>query len=199
MRLGGLCMNFKNKICMLQKPLNAVNKSALVKKKNLYSIIWSIVRFVFLLGLSFVVLRPIISAVSIALREAQDIKDPSVIWVPKNFTFENIITAIKQMKFAEALKNTVLISGVSSILQVISCMIVGYGFARFKFKFSNLLFVCVIMTLIIPPQTLYVPTYMLYFKMGFIDNVLSMYLPAFFGVGIRSGLFIYIFRQFYMY
>ena len=167
-------------------------------KKKISGILWSVIRFVFLLGLAFVVLRPIISSLSIALRTSQDIKNPSIIWIPKHFTFDNIKTAFVDMNFAEAIKNTFLIGGISSILQVISCAIVGYGFARFKFKFKNLMFIMVIMTLIIPPQTLYIPTYFLYLKIGVIDNVFSMYLPALFGVGIRSGLFIYIYRQFYM-
>ena len=167
-------------------------------KKDVLAILWSFVRFLFLLGLAFVVLRPLISATSIAFRQSQDIKDPSIIWIPKHFTLANFKTAMENMGFGNAMFNTLRIGVVSSFLQVASCAIAGYGFARFQFKAKRILFVCMLMTLIIPPQTLFIPTYILYFKLGLIDNVFSMYLPALFGVGIRSGLFIYIYRQFYM-
>jgi multiple sugar transport system permease protein len=97
-----------------------------------------------------------------------------------------------------------------------SCALAGYGFARFNFPFKNLLFACVILTLMVPMQTIILPYYMnmRYFDpLGLVSAInaafdktitinlvgknIAFYLPSLFGAGIRSGLYIYIFRQFF--
>lgn len=126
---------------------------------------------------------------------------------------QNIIDAFEAMRYPQALWNTISISVVSSLLQLCSCAIVGYGFARFQFKGKSLLFGLVLLTIIIPPQIIFIPTYLMYSHYDFfglttalfgeqayanlIDTNWTMYLPAALGVGIRSGLFIFIFRQFF--
>ena len=102
------------------------------------------------------------------------------------------------MNYWETLKNTFSLSIVSSFLQIISCSLVGYGLARFRFRGRNILFALVILTIVIPPQVLYTPTYLMYRDWNLINTPWPLYLPAMLGVGIKSGLFIYIFRQFYI-
>jgi multiple sugar transport system permease protein len=114
--------------------------------------------------------------------------------------------------FQNTVLNTILLNVVSSVLQVITCSITGYGFARFKFKGRNLLFAIVLLMIIVPPQITTIPLYLqfAYFKLfgiiplykdgeplSIINSGLTMYLPALFANGIKAGLFIYIFRQFF--
>lgn len=185
-------------------------------KKTGRRLLWSICRGLFLFGMSFVLLYPLILSASVAFRHQQDLFNPAVVWIPRHITLENIAGAIEHMDYWKALANTVKLSFVSVIFQVLSCMVVGYGFARFKFKFRGILFALVIFTIIVPPQVVYIPNYLMYknfnyFGIGsliglFTDQAVTanllntpfvMYLPALLGVGIRSGLFIYIFNQFY--
>ncbi len=166
-------------------------------KRHIPSWIWSIVRLIFLCGLSFVVLYPFLISISVSFRTLEDITDPSVLWIPKHFTLDNLKMAWETMKYPYALAKSFEMCVLSSLMQVASCAIVGYGFARFKFRFQGLLFGLVIFTFVIPPQTVFLPTYMMYKTYNILDSTLTMWLPALFGVGIRSGLFIYIFRQFY--
>jgi len=134
---------------------------------------------------------------SMAFRSTQDLYDPSVIWLPKHFTFENLKEVIEVMKYPVSLRNTLLIVLGSTLLQVISCAMVGYGFARFSFQAKGILFLLVIFTIILPPQILSNPLYVLFKWLKLLDNVLAFYLPAAFASGIRSGLFIFIFRQYF--
>jgi len=154
--------------------------------------------------------------VSMAFRPQSEILDPSVIWIPRTFTLDNLKNVMEVMNYGGALVNTFFISVVSSLLSVISCSIVGYGFARFRFKGRNLLFGLLIFTIIVPSQTTIIPLFLNFrnFDFGFIgripelfgfepwtvnllNSLWTVYLPAVFASGIRSGLFIYIFRQFY--
>lgn len=177
---------------------------------------WKILRTILLIGLCYVMLYPLIYMLSNAFKPYEQAYDPSIIWVPKSFTLDNFFGAAKALNYWKTFGNTMLISVVSSLLGMVSTLMAGYGFARFKFRERNLLFILAIFTMIVPPQTTMIPTYMQFrFFNGFglldiagavagkdlsinlISSLWSMYLPAIFGMGIRSGLFIYIFRQFF--
>ena len=137
-------MKFINK---LQKddtlPGNSTEFSHLSKKSVINkgsSLIWSLVRFVMLVGLSYIILYPIIFCLSLSIRQPSDMMDPTVIWLPKNLTFDNIKFVLEKTGFTEAFGKSLAISLLCSVLQMLSCAITGYGFARFKFPFKNVLF-----------------------------------------------------------
>ena len=179
-------------------------------------IVWTLFRAAFLFGLSFVLLYPLIYMLSMAFRTPADMANPAVVWIPRNYTLQNIRDAIKFMEYSKAFINTVRLGFVSSFFQIISCAFIGYGFARFTFKFKSLIFGLVLFTIIVPPQVLYVPTFLMYKDfdplgilkiiesitgnrpyVNILDTALTLYLPAILGIGIRSGFFIYIYRQFF--
>lgn len=111
-----------------------------------------------------------------------------------------------------------IISIGSTVGSLISCSLVGYGFARFRFREKNIAFALLILTIIVPPQTVVMSSFVnfRYFDMfgimGFLHTIIpsvpdsinlintpwTFILPSFFASGLRSGLFVYIFRQFFM-
>lgn len=179
-------------------------------------IVMGITRAVFLITICFVVLYPLLYMFSVSIRESRDLYDTSVIWIPKHFTLENYALVWETMEVSRTLPGTVLLSIVTTLLNVGVCSVIGYGFARFKFRGRGVLFALVIFTLIVPPQTVSIPMYIQFYAFDFLGlgrlpalfggkaftvNLLNtdwtLYLPALLGQGIRSGLFIFIFRQFF--
>ncbi len=165
-------------------------------------ILWAVFRAVILIGLGFVIVYPLIYMISCAFRDKSDMTDPTVIWLPHRFTLSVIKETMQAMDFWNTLKNTVFLNIGCSLVQVCSCALTGYGFARFDFKGKNILFAVVIMMILVPPQIISMPLYSLFRHFGFgsfslnlINNMLTMYLPAITGNGIKSGLMILIFRQ----
>lgn len=158
---------------------------------------WSIFRFVIISALIFIIIYPIIYMFSCSFRESSDMNDPSVIWITRHFTLDVIKETAVVMNLPETFFNTVLINIVCSVFQVISCAFAGYGFARFDFFGKKILFGIVIMMIIVPPQIISLPLYGTFVHLGLINSKLAMYLPALAGNGIRSGLMIFIFRQFF--
>lgn len=173
-------------------------------------------KYIVLILLAYQLLYPVLYMISASIKDPLDSYDPSVIWIPKNFSATGFIDAFKSMKYLDALKGSLEISLGCAVLDVMSCALAGYGFARFKFPFKNLLFACVILTLMVPMQTIILPYYMnmRYFDpLGLVSAInaafdktitinlvgknIAFYLPSLFGSGIRSGLYIYIFRQFF--
>lgn len=169
-----------------------------------------------LIGLGFVILYPMLYMLAIGFRDVRDMFDNSVVWVSKHFTVDNLKYAYTSMNYPVTLANTAILSLICSALSMASTAITGYGFARFRFRGRNLLFILVLVTIIVPPQTYIMPLYVncryfdwfgitaiitLFTEQPVYTNLIgsrfSMILPAVFSSGIRSGLFIYIFRQFF--
>ncbi len=182
-----------------------------ILKRRLSGWVWPFFRFVIVFGLSFVILYPIIYMISTAIRPQAEMNDPSVMWIPKTLRFENFVEIWNAIEYPKTLWDTLVLNIVSSILQVGTCALTGYGFARFKFKGKNLLFGVVLLQIIVPAQIILIPQYMQfrYFDIfglfngllggpiALIDTNWSMYIPALMCNGIRAGLFIYLFRQFF--
>ncbi|MCR4795588.1 MULTISPECIES: carbohydrate ABC transporter permease [Ruminococcus] len=188
-----------------QRENMSAEERAYLRRKSVKDRVWPFFRFVILVGLSFVILYPLIYMISCAFRERGDMSDPTVMWIPRHYTLDIIRETIDAMDYWETLKNTVLLNIGCSLVQVVACAITGYGFARFKFKGKKLLFGIVIMMILVPTQVISLPLYTQFryfgikglFSVNLIDSRLTMYLPAMTANGIRAGLMILIFRQFF--
>src|SRR5690606_18941 len=170
---------------------------------------WIVVRAVLIIGLSFVILFPIIQKISTAIKHQSDLYSPIVVWIPQTITLDNFKEVIRIMDYWETLLNTVLLSSMTTILTVVSCALAGYGFARLKFKGSNILFAGVLLTILVPPTTILIPIYMNlkdFTLMGIIPlitgkpiNLLDSYWPFILtsatANSLKAGLYIFIFRQ----
>ena len=182
-----------------------MNEVSLRRKKRLREIIWPFFRFFILFGLGFVILYPLIYMLSCAFRESSDMTDPTVMWITRHYTLDIIRETINAMDFGNTLLNTLKLNIGCSVVQVISCAVTGYGFARFKFRGKGIMFGIVIMMILVPTQIISLPLYTQFryfgikgiFSINLIDSMACMYLPAATGNGIRSGLMILIFIQFF--
>lgn len=190
--------------------------NTLVFKRKSSKFIWIIFRMMILIGLSFVILNPILRLFSLSLRLSSQLFDSSVVWIPRQLTFENIKNAVIALKFTNTLSYTAKLIIPSVIFQIISCSIVGYGFARFELPFKKVLMTILVFLIIVPPQIVGIPTFLYYKDFDFfgvtkiigaitgqnlsisiLDSIWCFYLPAIFSCGIKSFLFIYMFMQFF--
>ena len=177
-----------------------------LRRKRAIEKCWPIFRFLILFGLGFVILTPLIFMVSYGFRESRDMNDPTVMWIPRHLTLNVMKQTISAMGI-DSMKNNPIINTLvlnigCSFCQVITCAVTGYGFARFRFKGKNLLFGIVILMILVPPQIISSPLYntfryFLFGSVNLIDTFWVMYLPAVTANGIRAGLMIFIFRQFF--
>jgi multiple sugar transport system permease protein len=174
--------------------------------------LWTIVRLVLIIGLSFVILYPIIQKISTSIKDKADMYSPIVVFIPEHFTLDNFKQAISIMDYWKTLVNTIGLSTMTTILTAVSCAFAGYAFARLKFKGSNLLFAGVILTILVPPTTILIPIYMNlkdFTLLGLVPlltggksiNLLDSYWPfiltSITANSLKAGLYIFIFRQFF--
>ena len=199
---------FKN---FIQNIKNQFNNPVVNMRRNrkIQGYAMAAVRTILLAGLCFVILFPTIQQILQALRAPEDVNNPAVIWIPQTWSIMNIKISALVLDYTNALINTAKLSFISMVLQIISTALAGYAFSRLKFKGSNILFILVILTIIVPPQALSLAQYFYFrdFKIGILEWVGmdtkllgkegAIYLMSGLGMGIRSGIFIYIFRSFF--
>ncbi|TJY42164.1 carbohydrate ABC transporter permease [Cohnella pontilimi] len=153
--------------------------------------------YAILLSLSFVFVYPMLYIVSQSLMQVNDIADATVQWIPKELNFEHFRFAFDRLHFWRSFMNSTVTSLGAALLQIISCAIVGYGFARYRFPGYNVLLGLVLFTFLVPPQTIVVPLYMFFSDLGWINTYLPFLVPSAFGHGLRGALFVLIFIQFF--
>jgi len=189
--------------------MNKLDKYIL--KRRLGSVSIALMRTVFLLGIGFYILYPLFIKVMAAFMPEADVYDATVSIVPKNFTFENFKMVIETMNFPKAFMNTFILSAMVMLFQIISSILVGYGFGRFDFPCKNLVFILGIFTLIVPPQIIIFPLYLNYVnfdifglftaitgeKLSFINTYWPFVFSSLFCTGTQGMMFVYMFRQYF--
>ena len=174
--------------------------SAWVDRVNWHRV-GSIARMILILWLlvdvAFVFLTPILQLFSTSLMSVMDFYDPTVAWVPKRLAWENYSLAFRALEMVRSLRNSVLVSGTSALLQTFTCALVGYGFARLHFPGRDKLFALVLFALIVPPQALIIPLFIFYSKLDWLNSYWPFIVPSAMGMGLRGALFVFIFRQFF--
>ncbi len=180
-------------------------------KKIIGERVISIVRFILLFGMCFMIIQPILNKISVSFMTEQDLYNPVVISIPEHFTTGNYRLAAELISFKQALLNSTLISLTVAALQIAMCTLVGYGFARFEFPLKKFWFACVILVILIPPQTI---ASSLHLHFRFFDvlglaklitgetinlrgSKLPYYLMSAGCMGLKNGLYIYMIRQYF--
>lgn len=176
----------------------------------------SIIRTLILISIGYVIIYPLMYMITTSFRTGPSYYDPTITWITTKVTVENYSIAADAMRYLKSLWNTFSYEIIASIIQLISCAIVAYGFARFEFKEKKYLMAILFATILLPIQVTILPTYVNYSHLDFLGilgkiyewtgtdlrlNILNtplvFYLPAFFGVGLRSGIIIFIYIQFF--
>jgi multiple sugar transport system permease protein len=109
-------------------------------------------------------------------------------------TLKNFIDAWQEVNFTRLFSNSLLLAGISTIGTLISCILVAYGFTRFKLPGKNILFIFLISTIVLPPQATIIPLYILFSKLHWTGTWLPLLVPAFFA----NAYDVFLLRQYFM-
>lgn len=144
----------KIKVDFDRTPLKERLKAKFLNFYFFRTVVVKILRFIFLLGISYIVLFPFFSKIAGSFMAPEDFIDVTVRLIPKNFTLDIYKAIWNDLKYVEALANTVLISLLLALIQTFVCCVIAYGLAKYKFKGNGLVFMLVMITMIIPHKTL---------------------------------------------
>ena len=193
----------------LQRKIDVNTRSKITE--GVKGFILGLFRWIVLIGISYVILGPVLGIISRSFFSDSDNYNTMVYMIPQAPTLERYRVAWDVMKYGSTMLKTVLYSVSLMIIQVLMCSMVGYGFARFNFPLKKLLFSFVVIMIVIPTHTIMLPMYMTFANfdifgiislitgksVNMLATVYPMYILTFFACGLRSGLYIYIFNQFF--
>ncbi|MBE5791089.1 MAG: carbohydrate ABC transporter permease [Clostridia bacterium] len=203
-----------NKTEMIRKrdfwEANRQSGGYLLKNKVSKAIV-SVVRALLLFGLCFMIIQPLLTRFSTSLMPEKDLYDSTVILLPREITFDNYRIVADLTGLPKSMLNTVWTSALVSVLQVVACTLVGYGFARYDFPLKKLWFGCVIVTIIVPPQTIATALYMNFVNFDVLGifklftgkgvnlhgSLVPYSLMSLTCMGLKNGLYIYMLRQYF--
>lgn len=153
-----------------------------------------IVVFIILALGAILYLLPFYWMLRTAFMEYAQLSKLPMVWIPHPLRPENFSRALSMMDFTVLLRNTLMITGLSLLGQVISCSLVAFGFARLRFPGREVLFFMVLSTMMLPAMVTEIPRFILFQQLGWIDTFYPLIIPAFFG---GSAFFIFLLRQFF--
>ena len=187
-------MNIKEKI----KSFRISNLNTGRLKQVVPKTVLKICLYVLLFDLVYTFLYPFLYMLITSIKSPNDIMDVTVNWVPNSVYWQNYRLSFEILDYIPRFIRTAFVTLVATLGHVFSCSYVAYGFARFEFKGKKAAFVLLLLFIIIPVQTIIIPRYILYGLIGISTTATPLWLPTLFGYGLQGGLFIFIFRQFFL-
>lgn len=180
-------------------------------KSKISSFLASLLRYLLLIVLGFLILRPILHMLSQAFMDPSELGSPTASWIPAKWSVEHLLVAYETLAYGKRLPYTFINVLIQTLCQLLPAMLAGYALARLKFKGRAVIFSLVVLTIIVPPQVLSLPQYMNFRNFdvfgivskirgksfNLIGSESSLYFLALTGQGLKGGLFVYIFRQFF--
>jgi multiple sugar transport system permease protein len=151
--------------------------------------------YVLLVGGAIVMLVPFVFLISASLKTEAEVSAGALKLLPAKVQWGNYPKALApdKLDFYPALANTVFITTLCVVGQVLSCSLVGFGFARFRFRGRSVLFMVMLSTMMLPTQVTMIPVFVLFRSLGWIDTFWPLIVPAW----LASPFFVFMFRQFF--
>lgn len=182
-----------------------------INSRKIKSIFGKTVIFLLMIGFSYVVLFPFFAKISSSLMSKNDLYDVAVSLVPREFSLDNFKHFILQDSFLKSLFNTAFFALCVSVCTVISATLVGYGLARFRFKGVTLCLIALILTMLIPSITIWIPlyeTFRFFDVFGIIkattgaplnltNTVIPIVVLAITSLGFKGGIHTLLMRQYF--
>ena len=192
-----------------RKVIRLRNKSA--------DFLYSLFRLIILLSIGFIIIYPLIYTIVTSLQSKYAFLNSTRVWIPTEFAIvENYSAAFDAMDYIKSLWSTLKNELFSAAIEVASCAIVAYGLSRFDFKLKKLYTAILFLTILVPEMMILIPRMLNYshldvfgilglfnkltgidLRLNILDSPFAFWLPSVFGVGLRSGILIYIYIQFF--
>lgn len=182
---------------MFGKKFNFTLDRSYIRRKTPQYLL-SLARILFLIIVGYIVLYPLLFMLVTAIKDTDASLDAEHVWLPVSYTFENFKRSFEIMNFTTAIKQTFLVQILSAAIEVFVCAFVAYGFARFKFKGKPIFSFFLILSLLVPIQMYSLSMSVNFRNLHIFSTPFVYWLPSIFGVGIRSGMIIFIYQQFFI-
>jgi multiple sugar transport system permease protein len=134
--------------------------------------------YVVLIAGAALIILPFVYMLSTSLKSLDEVFSTPVQWIPDNFRWDNFSTAWREHPIPKYFKNSLIVAVCVTLLNLLTCSLAGYSFAKFCYPGRDLLFGIVLATLMIPLASLIIPLFMVVKSLGWVDSYWGLILPA---------------------
>lgn len=166
--------------------------TSLIRSRRVQGAVSRAVAYVMLIVLSVPFVVPLLWLISTALKTPTQVYVSPPIWIPNPLRWQNFAEALKVAPFDRYLVNTLITTVIPMIGEVFLSAMVGYSFARVRWPGRDRVFGVCIATMLLPGVVTFIPTFIVYSKLKWVNTFLPFVVPAYFG----GSLYIFMFRQF---
>lgn len=153
-----------------------------------------ILSYVLMTVIGIILIIPLLWMVFTSLKPMEEIVRYPPTFFPEKIVWENYLDTIAAFPFWRYARNTLFITVLVAIGNVLSNSFIAYGFAKLDFPGKKLMFALVLSTMMIPGFVTMIPQYVLFSKIGWVGTYLPLIVPSFFG----NAFNIFLMRQFYL-
>lgn len=148
--------------------------------------------YALLVGGALVVAFPFFYAISTSLKASYDLFKIPMEWIPREIHWENYVVPFQTRPLGRNFLNSVLVSTAVTVLNVITCTMAGYSFAKFRYYGRDMMFLGVLATLMVPIQVILVPLFVLVKALGWLNSYAGLIIPA-----GTSAFGVFLMRQYF--
>src|SRR5258708_32416985 len=156
--------------------------------------LWRWFTLALLMIIALAMLMPFAWLVSSSLKTQSNVFQYPPQWIPNPLQFQNYVDALTYKPFGLYFRNTLIIVALNVIAVVFTSSLCAYGFARIRFRGRDFWFGIVVATILLPNVVLLVPQFIIFSRLGWVDTLLPLTVPLFFGGGAFN---IFLCRHFF--
>ncbi len=127
-------------------------------------------------------LIPFLWMISTSLKNNQALLSIPIEWIPKEVTFASYMNVLTELPFLRSTLNSAIVTFGSTFLTLLSSSLAAFIFAKYDFKFKNILFVLFLMSMMVPLQVTGIPIFIILTKMGLNNSFLGVIMPSVYNV-----------------
>lgn len=127
-------------------------------------------------------LIPFLWMLSTSLKNNQALLSIPIEWVPKEVTFASYMKVLTELPFLKSTLNSMIVTFGSTFLTLLSSSLAAFIFAKYDFRFKNILFVLFLMSMMVPLQVTGIPIFIILTKLGLNNSFMGVIMPSVYNV-----------------
>ena len=160
-------------------------------KRN-WQIVKSIVLYILLTAATIMMCFPLFWMISSSLKTISETNSPGIVWIPAQPSLQAYLDLLQNPTFLRVYFNSVFTTTLAIVGTLISIAAVAYAFSRIEWPGRDIVFFVMLSTMMIPPQALIVPQYVLFNKINWVGTFNPIVIPGYFAGGASM---VFLLRQ----
>jgi multiple sugar transport system permease protein len=137
-----------------------------------------LVLYVVLIAGAVLMVLPFAYMISTSFKNLGEVFKTPTQWIPSELRWDNYETPLREHPIGRYFRNSLIVGACVTLLNLLTCSLAGYSFAKFKYLGRDLLFGIVLATMMVPLASMIIPLFILVKNLGWVDSYLGLIIPA---------------------